>query len=256
MLYLKRFFLLLFGLFCSVSQAHEVNFQQLENCFAWTRLGLRSSEMRTAPGVHFVGSASHGANARIDLNALVFHLTQPDRVAVVQQGGGVVYNLPADSELRSSCERNQGQGGVVLPVSGFLNAGQNSETIETRIRVQVRNVPGQRSELCPISSASRRMNPTGLNGTTMSDQQLEALVQQAVLQHLTWLEENATPENTRLLQSNFDSALKNSGACFSILPMFTGLDRARDRVMCRIQANSGAYCPRSDGTAGQTEVQQ
>ncbi len=237
----------------SGAQAHEVNFQQLENCFSWTNLGLRSSEMNGFRNSTFLGSPQHGTNASVDLNALVTYLDNPSRVAVIQQNGGTMYNLSSPNMLRSACSRNQDRGGVVLPVSGFLNANENSENIDTNIRVQVREVPGASNELCPINSASARMTPTGLRGQEMSDQQIEATVRQAVLQRMTWLESNVTPENTRMLQRNFGSALNNGGACFQVLPMFPGLDEARSRVLCKMQASPGPECqtastaPDSDG---------
>ena len=245
---------LIFSVWTLSSQAHEVNFQQLKNCFQWTNLGLRSSEAQGFRTSQYLGNLSHGRSANADINALVLRLTNPNRIAVLQEGGGNIYPLSAENQIRSECSRNQDRGGLVLPVRGFLNAGDESQDLNTYIRVQVHEHRGRQvgTEVCPIGSASARMTPSGVRGQEVSDDQFEALVRQAVLERLQWVAQNANPQNTQGVRRNFEAALKNGGACFQVLPMFRGLDAARNNVMCAVGIQQGAVCA-NPGDPGQRD---
>ncbi len=241
----KSLFFIVIALTCLSAHGHEVNFQQLENCYNWTNLALRSSEMKTFRSSQFLGNVSHGTSANADINALVVRLSDPNRVAVIQNNGGTVYPVSRQNQIRSACSRNQNNGGMVLPVSGSLNAGEESANLNpTYIRVQVYEHRGRQTgtELCHINSANAALTPTGVQGQSMDDSQIEATVRQAILERLQWVSANATPQNSRNTLSIFNHALENGGACFQVLPMFTGLDGARTAALCAVNPNPGPEC--------------
>lgn len=223
--------------------AQGVNFTELQHCYDWTNLGLRSNEAQGYRNSQFVGLVKHGTSATANINALIYQQENPDRVSIIQAGESITYSMTSPNISMRNCQDSATQD-LVVPVQGHLNAGTDSTNLTTHLSLRAvrhRSTDSTSTELCPIDSARVQRSWNG-TGRVIPDSQVEEVVRQAILDRLNWIAANVSSSSNRTVRDNITRALRNQGACFKVVPEFPGLVEARDRVLCNIGVQAESTC--------------